>query len=57
MLVLSRKLGERILVGDAWISIRRIGTGVVQLGIEAPKDVRIRREELVFSDKEGSEDK
>ena len=47
MLVLSRKLGERIYINDnIVISIVEIDRGKVRLGIEAPKDVEILREEL-----------
>lgn len=47
MLVLSRKVGERVLVGDqVVVTIVRIGPNAVRLGIEAPKDMNIVREEL-----------
>ena len=47
MLVLSRKAGERILIGeDVVINIVRIGPNTVKIGIEAPKSVSIVREEL-----------
>lgn len=47
MLVLSRKVGERIQVGDhVSIMVVRIGNGVVRLGIDAPPDMAIMREEV-----------
>lgn len=47
MLVLSRKVGERVLVGDkVVVTIVRIGPNAVRLGIEAPRDMNIVREEL-----------
>ena len=47
MLVLSRKTGERILVGDdVAITIVRIGPNSVRVGIEAPRSTNIVREEL-----------
>ena len=47
MLVLSRKIGERILVGsEAVITVVRIGPNAVRLGIFAPKEMNIVREEL-----------
>jgi carbon storage regulator len=47
MLVLSRKAGERILVGDdVAITIVRIGPNSVRVGIEAPRSTNIVREEL-----------
>ena len=47
MLVLSRKAGERILVGDdVAITVVRIGPNSVRIGIEAPRSMNIVREEL-----------
>lgn len=47
MLVLSRKTGERILIGDdVAITVVRIGPNSVRIGIEAPKSMNIVREEL-----------
>lgn len=47
MLVLSRKPGERILIGDdVTVTIVRIGPNTVRLGIDAPRDTNIVREEL-----------
>ena len=47
MLVLSRKTHEGIWVGDTvFITVLSIGRGRVRLGIEAPQDVHIDREEL-----------
>ena len=47
MLVLSRKAGERILIGDdVAITVVRIGPNSVRIGIEAPKSMNIVREEL-----------
>ena len=50
MLVLSRKVGERVMVGDkVVVTVVRIGPNAVLLGIEAPKDMNIVREELCDS--------
>jgi carbon storage regulator CsrA len=47
MLVLSRKVGERIHVGDNIVlEIRRIAGNRVTVALEAPRDVRILRGEL-----------
>lgn len=47
MLVLSRKVGERILLGDKIrITVVRVSGGGVRLGIEAPSDVAVVREEV-----------
>lgn len=48
MLVLSRKVGERIQIGEeVRITIVRVAQGVVRVGIEAPRDWPIVREELL----------
>lgn len=47
MLVLSRKTGERILIGDKiTITVVRISGGGVRIGIEAPEELAVVREEL-----------
>lgn len=47
MLVLSRKTDEVIHIGpDISIRVVRIGPNNVRLGIEAPRDVNIVREEV-----------
>lgn len=47
MLVLSRKLGEKILIGDGIVmTVVKIDRNQVRLGIEAPADVPIYREEI-----------
>ena len=47
MLVLSRKVGERILIGDnIAVTVVRLAQGGVRLGIEAPHDMVVVREEL-----------
>ena len=47
MLVLSRKPGERVLIGnDVSVTIVRIGPNTVRLGIDAPRNMNIVREEL-----------
>ncbi len=51
MLVLSRKVGERILIGDQiTVTVVRITGGGVRLGIEAPGDMAVIREELNVPD-------
>lgn len=48
MLVLSRKLGEKIYVGDNLIiTVVDIDRGKIRLGIRAPKDIPVYREELL----------
>ena len=48
MLVLSRKVGERIHIGnDIFVEVRRVAGRRVTLAINAPKNVRILRGELM----------
>ena len=47
MLVLSRKVGERILIGDnISVTIVRVAQGTVRIGVEAPQELPIVREEI-----------
>ena len=47
MLVLSRKVGERILIGDdIAVTVVRVAQGIVRIGVEAPNDLPIIREEI-----------
>ena len=47
MLVLSRKVGERILIGEnIAVTVVRITGGGVRLGVEAPADMAVVRQEL-----------
>ena len=53
MLVIARKTGEGIVVSDdVVIKILDVGKDRVRIGIEAPKDVRIVREELRETEKQ-----
>jgi carbon storage regulator len=48
MLVLSRKLGEKIFINDnICITVVDIDRGKIRLGIEAPREVPIFRKELL----------
>ena len=48
MLVLSRKVGERIHIGnDVFVEVRRVAGNRVTLAINAPQSVRILRGELM----------
>jgi carbon storage regulator len=47
MLILSRKVGEVIKIGDRiTLHVMEISKGFVRLGIDAPADVTILREEV-----------
>jgi carbon storage regulator len=49
MLVLSRKVGEKIWInGNICITVVEIDRGKIRLGIEAPNDVPIFRQELLI---------
>lgn len=49
MLVLTRRAGETLMIGDdIKLTVVGIKSGQVRLGIEAPKDVQIQREELLL---------
>jgi carbon storage regulator len=53
MLVLSRKVGEQLVIGDnIRVVIHRVAGNRVTIGIEAPNDVRIIRGELQVHDQE-----
>ena len=53
MLVLSRKLGQRFQVGhDVQITIVKIDRNSVRIGIEAPGEVTVYREEILPMDSE-----
>lgn len=48
MLVLSRKLGEKIYIGpNVVVTVVDIDRSRIRLGIDAPTDVKIYREELL----------
>lgn len=47
MLILSRKVGEQIVIGDGiTVVVSRVSGDRVTLGLEAPPEVRILRGEL-----------
>lgn len=48
MLVLTRKIGEGIVIGDdITITIVEMKGGAVRIGIEAPREKKIYRQEVV----------
>lgn len=47
-LSISRKIGQRVYLGDhIWIEVVDVDRGRVRLVIEAPREVKILREELI----------
>jgi carbon storage regulator len=48
MLVLSRRLGESLVIGDdIVISVLEVKGDVVRIGVDAPRSVQVRRKELL----------
>ena len=47
MLVLDRKLHEGIWIGNVFVKVPSIGRNRVKIGIAAPREVLVIREELV----------
>ena len=49
MLVLSRKLGQSLRVGKGVrVTVVKIDNNAVRIGIEAPEEVSIQRQEIAF---------
>lgn len=47
MLILTRKIGESLLIGDnVEITVLSIRGGQVKLGVKAPKEISVHREEI-----------
>ncbi len=47
MLVLSRKLGEKIVIGqNIIVTVVKIDRNQIRIGIEAPHDIPVYREEI-----------
>ena len=50
MLVLTRKLNESIMIGDAVeVTVVEVKGEQVKLGIRAPKDVKVHRKEIYIT--------
>ncbi len=53
MLKLTRKTGETLIIGDnTEVTVLSVDGNQVKIGIDAPDDVLILREELYYQDKE-----
>jgi carbon storage regulator len=47
MLILSRKMGESIHLGDSvTVTVLGVARGQVKIGIEAPRDLSVHRQEV-----------
>lgn len=54
MLVLGRTIGEVIVIGDnIRVKVLSVKANRVQLGIEAPNDVRVKRDDCVCDELHG----
>jgi carbon storage regulator len=48
MLVLGRKQNERLIIdGKIVVTVVRASNGMVRLGIEAPPEISVQREEII----------
>jgi carbon storage regulator len=53
MLILARRPGERVVIGDEiLVTVMEVSASTVRLGIEAPRGVSIFREEIWLAVKE-----
>ena len=47
MLVLTRRVGEKIIIGgNVTVSVLGVKGHQIRIGIEAPRDVKVNREEI-----------
>lgn len=47
MLILTRRVGEKIIINDnIVVTLCGISTNQIRLGIEAPKEIEVHREEI-----------
>ena len=47
MLILTRRVGETLMVGDdITVTVLGVKGNQVRLGVDAPKDVKVHREEI-----------
>jgi len=60
MLILTRRLGEKVIIGgNIIISVLGIKGGQIRIGIDAPRDVQVNREEIylrILKEQEGLSD-
>ncbi len=55
MLVLSRGVGERISIGEGtWVQVLEVHGNSVRLGVVAPREVAVMREEVLRQPRRGT---
>ena len=58
MLVLTRRINERIIIGDDIIvTVVEVHGDQVRIGIDAPRDIKVFREEVLRRDEESARDR
>lgn len=56
MLILTRRVGESLMIGDdVTITVLGVKGNQVRIGVNAPKDVAVHREEIYNRIQEGDE--
>lgn len=59
MLILTRRVGETLMIGDdVVVNVLGVKGNQVRIGVEAPKDVAVHREEIydrIQADKNGKD--
>ncbi len=55
MLILTRRIGETVMIGDeVTVTVLRVKGNQVRLGVNAPKTVSVQREEIFHRIKNGN---
>ena len=58
MLVLTRRINERIIIGDDIIvTVLEVHGDQVRIGIDAPRDIKVFREEVLRRGEESARDR
>jgi carbon storage regulator len=57
MLILTRRIGETLMIDDIPVTVLAIKGNQVRLGVTAPKDIPVHREEIYQRIKRGEPNK